>query len=196
MSSQAARIYNYYNAQCGLGPEYFIPYLQGEVCPQKKIELYYRLTISPENSDPNRSFTDFLTDPSGTGIFRGISNRFMVNNDFITYNKNILSFVGYRTPRNTSLPLNLQVPDIYNETINISLPGANNDYSQDYIQGVANYLDEGTGFETQVSKVDYVVSAASGIFSGYKIIRINFFNNGDPPGFSGLGPVRIVEILK
>jgi len=192
MSNQANRVYSFYNATCGLGPEYFVDYLKGNVCPQRQMVLYYRLTVSPSDSTNNSSNTDFVTDPAGTGIYRGIENRFMVESDFVTYNKNMLTFIGYRTPKNPAFNSNptIQVPDLYNETININIEP----YENNFIQASANYIDEGSGFETSVPYVDYTVSAASGVFAGFKNIRIIFYNNGNPPGFTGLGKVRKVII--
>lgn len=191
MSNQANRVYSFYNSRCGLGPQYFVDYLRGDVCPQRKIVLYYRLTISPDNEGDNSSRTNFVTDPTAD-TYRGISNRYMVDSNYITYNNNLLTVSGYRTPRNTSLPLELQVPDIYNETFNISiLP-----YETNYIQAVADYLDPGTSFETTIPYVNYKVTAASGVFSGFTNMRIDFYNNGNPPGYTNqdLGPVRTVTI--
>lgn len=191
MSNQANRIYGYYNARCGLGPQYFVDYLQGNVCPQRKMLLYYRLDISPINENDNSSRTTFDTTPSEPTIYRGISNRFMTESNFLDYNTNIITFVGSRTPKNTDLPaVNLQVPDIYNETISISIAP----YDSNFIQATANYLDPGSGFETQRQFVDYGVTTASGVFKGFTNLRITFYNNGDPPGHVGLGPVRVVTI--
>ena len=191
MSNQGNRIYGFYNSRCGLGPEYFIPYLRGEVCPQKKMVLYYRLTIDPNNETDNSSRTIFVTDPSAN-TYRGISNRYMVDSDYETYNTNILTVSGYRTPKNETLPLEIQVPDIYNETFNISIPP----YKTNYIQAVADYIDPGSGFETTIPYVNYTVTGASGVFSGFTNMRIDFYNKGNPPGYANqdLGPVRTVTI--
>ena len=194
MSGQEKRVYGFYNNTCGLGPQYFGEYLKHNVCPVKKITLYYRLSISPENSDPNYSETIFVTDPT-TDTFRGISNLYMTEPNWTTYNKNILSFVSMRTPKNTSLPEECQVPSMYNETLNITVfPN----YDKDYLEASANYIDNSDGFSTTVPFVDYGINNAGGIFSGYTKIRINFYNNGFPPGYTGttsLGPVRVMEIL-
>jgi hypothetical protein len=114
----------------------------------------------------------------------------MTESDFISYNTNIITFVGSRTPENQNLPEEQRVPDIYNETVNISVEP----YETNYIQASANYLDTGSGFETERQFVNYGVTTASGIFKGFTNIRINFYNNGNPPGYEGLGPVRIVTI--
>ena len=36
MSNQGNRVYSYYNSRCGLGPQYFVDYLRGDLDPQKK----------------------------------------------------------------------------------------------------------------------------------------------------------------
>jgi hypothetical protein len=153
------------------------------------IKLYYRLDVSPTDPGVNTSSTTFPTDPVAD-TYRGITNRYMVEQNFVTYNTNILSFVGYRTPKNIDLDTYLQVPDLYNETININVEP----YINNYIQASANYVDSGSSFVTTVPFIDYTVSAASGIFNGCKNIRINFYNDGNPPGYTGLGKVRIVTI--
>jgi len=190
MSNQANRVYSYYNAKCGLGPQYFIDYLQGNVCPQKEFIGYYRLSISPTDSTDNDSQVNFVTDPSDPGTYRGISNRYMTESDYQTYNKNILTIVGYRTPSNTSLPESIRVPSLYNETVSINVEP----YGVNFIQATANYIDPGSGFETTLPFVDYKVSIATGIFANLTNFRIIFYNDGNPPGYSGLGQVRKIVI--
>lgn len=174
MSNQGNRVYGFYNSRCGLGPQYFVDYLRGDVCPQRKMTLYYRLSVAPDNSQDNASRTKFVTDPSAN-TYRGISNRYMTESDYTTYNTNILSFIGYRTPKNTSLSSPVQVPDIYNETLNISIQP----YEKNFIQAVADYLDTGTTFETTIPYVDYKVTTASGVFSGFTNVRVEFFNGAN-----------------
>ncbi len=176
MSNQGNRVYSYYNSRCGLGPQYFIDYLKGDVCPQRKMILYYRLCVSETDSSDNASRTKFVTDPSDNTIYRGISNRYMTESDYKTYNTNILTFVGSRTPPNSSIPLPAtSVPPIYNETININIVP----YDSNYIQATANYLDPGSGFETTIPYVDYKVTTASGVFSGFTNVRVEFFNGNE-----------------
>lgn len=153
------------------------------------IKLYYRVYISPSDETVNSSSTVFVTEGL-EGTYRGITNRFMVDQDFVTYNTNILTFLGYRTPKNPDLEPDLQVPDLYNETISINVEP----YIENYIQATANYIDDGSSFVTTIPFMDYTVSAASGIFSGSKNVRVNFYNDGNPPGHTGLGKVRIVTI--
>ena len=72
--------------------------------PKKKeteetMTLYYRLTVSPTDSTENASRTNFATVPV-IDTFRGMGNRYMVDSDFVTPNKNIITFVSMRTPEN------------------------------------------------------------------------------------------------
>ncbi len=159
-------------------------------CPPPEMKLYYRLDVSPTNPGSITSMTRFVTDPV-IDTYRGIENLFMVQNDFVTFNKNMLTFIGYRTPKNLALPAYIQVPDLYNETLSINIEP----YLENFIQATANYVDEGSSFVTTVPFIDYTVSAASGIFEGYKNVRINFYNDGNPPGYpGGLGKVRVMTI--
>lgn len=154
-----------------------------------KLIMYYRLSIEPDDERSNSSETNFLTDPV-INTYRGITNCYMTESNYETYNKNILTFIGYRTPANATLPPNIRVPDLYNETVSINVEP----YNDNFIQATANYIDEGTGFATTVPFIDYKVSMASGIFNGFTNIRVNFYNDGKPPGYpsGGLGKVRIV----
>ena len=172
MSNQDNRVFSYYNSRFGLGPQYFVDYLRGDLDPQKKIILYYRLTVSPTDASDNATRTNFDTTPI-INTYRGISNRYMTESDYTTYNKNILTFVGYRTPANNTIPYPAtSVPPIYNETININIEP----YDSNYIQATANYLDLGSGFATTISFVDYKVTTASGVFRGFTNVRVEFFN--------------------
>ena len=157
-------------------------------CPKNPITLYYRVSKSPTDPTTNASTTDYLTkEPT----YSGIENRYMVNSNFVTYNKDIVTFIGTRTSSNTDLPENMQVPNMYNETISINLSPL---YGDNYIQATANYIDSGSDFETTLPFVNYKVSIASGIFKGYKNVKVNYYNSGNPPGYTNLGPVRIVTI--
>lgn len=145
------------------------PYVR---CCPRTLVLYYRLSISDNDPTDNASRTNFVTDPTAPGIYRGISNRYMNEEDYIEYNKNILTYVGFRTPKSTTLPTNLQVPDIYNETLNITVPP----YEQNFVQAVNNYLDPGSGIETLLPTTTFKITAASGIFKEYTKIKIEYFN--------------------
>jgi len=164
-------------------------------CVQTSIpndQLYYRVDISPQNDLRNDSYVDYVINPDVLGNYSGVSNCFMTQSDYVTYNTNIINFISNRVVQNTTLPQNIQVPDLYNEVVNISiLP-----YENNYIQAAANYVDLGSGIITTIPFVDYSVTTASGIFEGYKTIRILFYNNGNPPGYTGLGPVRLVQLIR
>lgn len=144
------------------------------------ITLYYK-TLNTDGGN-NASETVFVCDPVD-GPYRGIENRFMTNATYTTYTNDILSFIGYRTP---GVTINgVQIPALYNETLTInSLP-----YEDNFIQASANYVDEGTEFITEVPFVNYTISASSGIYAGYKNVKLIFFN--DRPGRQ-----RIVQITK
>lgn len=159
--------------------------------PTPKLTLYYRLTVSPTDNNKNYSETVFVTDPIAPDIYRGIVNLYMCESDFVTYNKNIMTFNAVRTPSNKSLPERIRVPDLYNETISISVVP----YECNFLQAASNYFDPGKSAATTVPYVEYSVTGARGIFSGFKLVKLSIYNNGDPPGYTGLGPVRIVEFF-
>lgn len=148
--------------------------------PDNSITLYYK-TRNALNEN-NASETIFVCEPSD-GPYRGIENRFMTNERYTTYTNDILTFIGYRTPGTT---INgITIPSLYNETVSInSIP-----YDNNFIQGAANYIDEGTSFASEVPFINYSVTGASGIYEGYKNITIYIFN--DKPGRQ-----RIVKITK
>lgn len=162
--------------------------------PQKYFKLYYRTRQYPRNTVSNASETVFVTNPIADDIYRGNSNMYMTDSDYLTYNKNILSFSGVRTPADMKLSPEMRVPRMYDEFVNISVQP----YDLNYIQAHANYIDEGSGFETTVPFVNYTVTGASGIFEGCTNLRIEFFDKNPPMGpngpLLGLGPVRNVII--
>jgi hypothetical protein len=181
MAGTGNRVYGFYNKTCGLGPQYFGDYLNGNVCPTKTMTLYYRLTVSPTNPELNKSITNFVTDPV---TYSGIENRYMVDSDFVTYNTNIITFVGTRTPANPPI----FDKNMYNDTVCITVGSS-------FIQAVANYEDNNIGPEALVPYVDYHVTTTSGIFKNFNNIRINFYNDKNPlKGFEGYGPIRTVNL--
>jgi hypothetical protein len=131
--------------------------------------LYYYL-FEPPTYESNDTRTDFVTDPA-EGPYRGISNRYMSNSTYTTFNTDILTYISSRTPGNSALG----IPDMYNEVLNIN----SEPYIDNYIQAACNYPDPGSGYETEVANNNFIVTAASGIFSGYKNIYITY-NNNDP----------------
>jgi hypothetical protein len=154
---------------------------------QPDLELYYRIDVSPTDPERNDSYVDLATNPPDIeGAYNGISTNYMNESNFVTYNKNIITFIGNRTPANQDVPADIRVPDIYQETVCISIP----EYENNFVQATANYLDSGNTDVTTVPFVDYGITTASGVFLGYKTIRI-FFDNDNV-----LGPVRTVKFLK
>lgn len=131
--------------------------------------LYYYIN-EPPTYQVNDTQTNFVTDPV-EGPFRGISNRYMSNSTFTSYTTDIISYISSRTPGN----LELGMPDMYNEVLNIN----SEPYQDNYIQAAANYPDPGTGIETQVPTANFAVTTATGIFSNYKNITITY-DNIDP----------------
>ena len=145
--------------------------------PLNKLTLYYRLT-DKDTHISNASATTFVTNPSDPDIYRGIENRFMCNKSYSTNTSDIITFVGYRTPANEALGL----PRLYKEVVSIN----SKPYQNNFIEAVANYVDNGNGFATELKFVNYTVTAASGKFKGFTNIRINFYSNG----------TRVVDITR
>lgn len=182
MAGSGNRVYGFYNKTCSLGPQYFGDYLNGKVCPTKTMTLYYRLTVSNTDPTPNRSSTDFVTIPV-IDTYRGVGNRYMVDSDFVTYNTNIITFVGIRTPGNSIFDKNM-----YNETVCINVGSS-------FIQAVSNYVDNNNTFETITPSIEYAITGKTGIFTDYNKFVINFYNDRNPlKGYEGYGPIRTVNL--
>jgi hypothetical protein len=97
--------------------------------------------------------------------YSGVQNMYMTNSTWETANTDIITFLGYRTPGNGSLP-NLLMESVMIKTL-----------AGDFISGLANYVDNGSGAVTTSSSENYAVMCASGKFSGYKNINITFNKN-------------------
>ena len=135
----------------------------------------------------NASATTFVTNPSDPDIYRGIENRFMCNKSYSTNTSDIITFVGYRTPANEALGL----PRLYKEVVSIN----SKPYQNNFIEAVANYVDNGNGFATELKFVNYTVTAASDKYKNkflfkwykssryYKIILFVYFLNMLCPHF-------------
>jgi hypothetical protein len=128
--------------------------------------LYYRLRVSATDPTSVSSDTNF-TNPENQ--YAGISNFFMTDANYKA-NKDVMSFVGYRTAAKV-VPEGFSIYPIYNETLNIQTPTG-------IVSAVAVYADVGTGLETSVPSVEYAVTSAQGEFVGAQIVTI-FFNNVD-----------------
>jgi hypothetical protein len=120
----------------------------------------------------NSSETFFVTVPDTPEIYRGITNRFMSNSTYTSYTTDIISYISSRTP-GSSDPDVFDL-DMYNEILTInSIP-----YQDNYIQATCNYEDTSDGYATTVSDNNFVVTAASGKFAGFKNIKITYNNTG------------------
>ena len=143
-----------------------------------KITKYYTL-INQKTKESLISSIKFPTIPDANEIYRGFDNQYMCDETYMNPTIDIIYFEGYRNTKNNKTGL----PALYHETVSIITPtvsGTNLQYqrneSANFIEGVSNYLDEGTGFATEVPFINYTVIGAGGIYEGYKNIKI-IFNN-------------------
>lgn len=133
------------------------------------LTLYYFLYEQPGNV-LNATETLFVTNPSNTGVYRGITNRFMSNSTYDSYTNDIISYISIRTPGSTNP--GIFEKDMYNEILTInSLP-----YQDNYIQATCNYQDTSDDYATTVSENNFLVTAASGKFKNYSNIKITYDN--------------------
>ena len=140
---------------------------------EETMTLYYRLDKTEDDKDANGSVTNFVIDQE-KGRYSAITNRYMTNNDFSTYNSDIISFVGTRTPKNSVFDKNM-----YHNSVCINS-------GSDFIQAVANYQDDGLGVETTVKSQEFAITAKTGKFSKFKKFVINFYNDRNRlNGFNG-----------
>ena len=161
--------------------------------------MYYRLTTDDGSSNSaSVTFTPFVqsTNVNQSELYSGYSVRYMSDSDFSQPNNDLISFEGYRTGT-LIVPDYATYPALYNETVTIkSMDSYNN--IMGFIQANAIYDDSGTTLVTQTPIVNYNVSICNGKFSGAKIVKITFDNNGtmeDVGGPTGTTKSRMVEIL-
>jgi hypothetical protein len=121
------------------------------------ITLYYKLTTTGTNA----TSVNFL---NNADTYTGVNNRYMTNADG-TYNQDIITYFGYRTPGS----VDLGIPALYCETVIIKTPQG------DLISGLANYVDGGSGFVTSSPYENFAVTCASGKFAGYKNIKVSYY---------------------
>lgn len=137
------------------------------------ITLYYIKKILVDGVYVNNDAeTNIVTDNgeySGWATFFGAFKNGMQNKNVI------INYLGGRTPVNVSIGL----PPYFTEVINI-LQG------ESFITATKTYEDSGSGSTTTVPFNIFVVTGASGVFEGYKSIKITYY-----PDFS-----RTVEITK
>ena len=121
------------------------------------ITLYYKLVTT---GTTNATTVEFLNNQD---TYTGIKNRYMTNADG-TYNKDLITYFGYRTPGR----VDLGIPALYCETLIVKTPQG------DLISGLANYLDQGSGSVTTQPFENFAVTCASGKFAGYKNIKVTY----------------------
>jgi hypothetical protein len=126
------------------------------------IELYYSLILNQETPIPNYAITDYIC-PQPSNTFANIYSLFMSNENG-KQNQNILSYIGFRSPGNSSLLL----PPLFYEYLYILTP------NNDSIQAFSNYIDSGTSIITTIPSEIFVVTATNGIFNGATIIKIEY----------------------
>ena len=105
-----------------------------------------------------------------------ISNRRMTNGNFEQFvdNNYMICYEGYRMDKpEDPKPYQLSVAT-YKEDLNIATP-----FGQ--IHATAIYPDAGSTSDTTVSFVEFLVTGASGAFSGAKTILIEYSNDGNAP---------------
>lgn len=124
------------------------------------ITLYYKLAQTGTKNSTNVQFLN------NSDTYTGITNRFMTNASG-SYNQDIITFIGYRTPGDDSLG----IPNLFCETVMIKTPQG------DFISGLANYIDNGSGRVTSSSYENFAVTCASGNFAGYKNIKITYLTD-------------------
>jgi hypothetical protein len=109
------------------------------------------------------------------GVYSGVSMTKLKNKKNNQYNGNQITFVGYRLIQH--YPFNTAK---YNETITLQVYNGMLVASQ-------IYDDSGSGFDTTVSFVKYMIHNGSGIFNGKKWLKITFDNTSNPKK-------RVIEI--
>ena len=86
----------------------------------------------------------------------------------------IITFSGVRIPHSAE-DVRPPIEGIYTETIDIT-SNIKKPFESSFITAKKNYRDNGTGFETKLPFVDYVVLGANGIYKGRTNIRIYIDN--------------------
>lgn len=167
MSNQANRIYSYYNARCGLGPEYFIDYLKGTAC-RKPLELYYKLYLDNNQITPTFSLTQIQTNNLSHA---GMITLFGTNQDYTNFTEDLFIFNGIRNP-GKNITTGITIPPTYYETITIQ----SKPYETNIIEGVCNYVDTANTPETSIDFLEYNVTTATGIFKDYTKMSL-YLNN-------------------
>ena len=138
----------------------------------RPIILYYSLNNKITNTT-NQVVLDFIPFIASEGRYCGVTQMHMSDNKW-NANNNIISFVGYRTPGDTSPSINL--PPLYDEILNINIYNKTGNVLKHYISAKSLYIDGGSGFATTLAQNTYSVIATSGKFTGAKTVTIDFDN--------------------
>ena len=162
--------------------------------------LHYGLLTS--NGDPNKAsveFTPFVQESNvdQNELYSGVSIRYMSQPDFSLPSTDLIMFEGYRTGP-LVIPNFATYPALYNETLTIKSFNVDNNSIKGFIQANAIYEDSGSSSTTEIPSVDYNVSLCNGIFSGAKIVKITFDNDGtmsNVGGPTGTKKSRLVQVL-
>jgi len=137
------------------------------MAPKEYMTLYYRRTI-PGSDKINAGQLKETAEINGVSSLKSISNRYMCKSDFETPTTDIINFLGNRVPKNDDVGL----PSTYLETVTIISKPYQRENVSNMITATANYIDSGTGEETETDYINYTVTGASGKFAGYKNIKI------------------------
>lgn len=141
---------------------------KNSVKSNNSLTLYY--CIFDSNGTFNGTETIFKTDPDDIITYRGIGNRYMINNNVDCIpTTDIITYVSSRTLENP----NDFPKEMYNEVLTIT----SEPYNENLVQAVCNYEDTGSGFETTVPFNNFTIIGASGKFIGYKNIKITYNND-------------------
>jgi hypothetical protein len=140
--------------------------------------LYYTTKVkTPEGvlvSNNNGLSPTFTNPPSGGKGF--VSARRLTNKNFDQYKDNnyYLMYVGYRVPPVAEIADHHLPLALYKEDVNIVTPSGS-------LHATSLYPDAGSSNETTISFTEFIVTGATGTFSGTNKILIEYSNNGDAP---------------
>jgi hypothetical protein len=138
--------------------------LPKQMSNNKEIVLYYSVILSKEVPISNGTSTEILN-YTPTNSYTVTSNRYMQDENG-NKNDNIITYLSYRTPANSTL----EIPPQFYETLIITTPGG------DKLQATAIYTDSGVGEITTVPFQDFPVDGGLGIFLDAKNVRVIYDN--------------------
>ncbi len=136
------------------------------------ITYNYKLHTDINNTSSPSNLSTLSYSTAGT-TFAAISSTPLYTTSWANTD-DVIVFDGIRIPAGASY-IDPPLPSIYNETINITHNISTPNQSS-FITAKMDYIDNGSGFTTQLEYLDYVVTGANGIFQGKTNLRINFDN--------------------